>query len=137
MAKRNSSRANVQVEALGEAITQTLMLWHDDVNEAIHAAGERAVKDLVKKTKATAPKGPRKGKFRKSITWSVKHKNRRNTTYVWHVKAPDYRLTHLLVKGHATRDGGRTRANPFLKNAMDVVLPDYLKDIEEALKNGR
>ena len=137
MAKRNSGRANVQVEALGDAITQTLTLWHEDVNEAIHAAGERAVTDLVKKTKATAPVGPRKGKFRKNITWSVKHKNRRNTTYVWHVKAPDYRLTHLLVHGHATRDGGRTRPDPFLKNALDEVLPRYQRDVEEALRNGK
>lgn len=137
MAKRNSRRANVQVEALDEAITQTLTLWHDDVNGAIHAAGERAVKDLVKRTKATAPKGERRGKYKKSITWSVKHKNRRNTTYVWHVKPPDHRLTHLLVKGHATRDGNRTKANPFLQNAVDQVFPDYLKDVEEALRNGK
>lgn len=122
---------------LGDAITQTLTLYHDTVNAAIHAAGERAVKDLVKKTKATAPEGGRHGKFKKSITWSVKNKNRRNTTYVWHVKAPDYRLTHLLVKGHATRDGNRTRSNPFLANAWDQVRPEYLKEIEEALKNGK
>jgi hypothetical protein len=55
--------------------------------------------------------------------------------FIWHVKAPDYRLTHLLVKGHATKDGGRTKANPFLQNALDQVLPEYEKEVEEAVKS--
>ena len=56
--------------------------------------------------------------------------------YVWHVKAPDHRLTHLLVHGHDTPTGGRTRANPFLKNALAEVLPEYEKAVEEAARNG-
>lgn len=132
---RNSDRRNVRIEALSDAITQDLMLYSDRVMVAVQAAGEKAVKDLVEKTKATAPVGHRK-KFRRSITYSVKNKNRRNTTYVWHVKAPDYRLTHLLAKGHATKNGGRTRPDPFLKNAVAEVLPQFEKDVEEAIKNG-
>lgn len=132
---RNSSRRNMQVEALGQVLAEELTIYHSRVEESIHAAGEKAVKDLVQKTKATAPVGAR-GSFRKNITWSVKNKNRRNTTYVWHVKAPDYRLTHLLVHGHAKKGGGRTKANPFLQNALDQVLPDYENAVEEAIKNG-
>ena len=50
------------------------------------------------------------------------------------MKAPCHRLTHLLVHGHETRDGGRTRPDPFLKNALDRVLPEYERDVEEAIK---
>lgn len=56
-------------------------------------------------------------------------------SYVWHVKAPDYRLTHLLVHGHATKDGGRTKGNPFLANALAQVLPEYERKVEEVLRN--
>ena len=56
--------------------------------------------------------------------------------YIWYVKAPDHRLTHLLVHGHATRNGGRTKANPFLKNALDDVLPEYERAVEEAVKEA-
>jgi hypothetical protein len=31
-------------------------------------------------------------------------------------------------------NGGRVPGDPFLKNALDEVLPDYEKDVEEALK---
>jgi len=134
MAKR--AKSTVQVKDLGAEFSQTLTLYHQDVNEAIDAASSKAVKDLVKKTKATAPKGAR-GSFRKNIAGKLLRKNRNGSTYVWYVKAPDHRLTHLLVRSHATRDGGRTRADPFLQNALDQVLPQYEEDIKEALTNGK
>lgn len=130
MAKRGST--TVQVADLDVAIKQTLTLYHQDVNERIDAAAQKAVKDLVNKTKATAPVGAR-GSFAKSIAWKQSNKSRFSSTYVWHVKAPNYRLTHLLVHGHATKNGGRTRANSFLHNAWDEVRKVYEEDIEEAL----
>lgn len=126
----------VKVADLDVALRQTLTLWHEDVNEAIDKASETAVKKLAKRTKATAPKGAR-GNFKKNISSKLKKRNRNGITYVWYVKAPDYRLTHLLVKGHATRDGGRTRADPFLQNALDETLPEYENAIKEALQNGK
>ena len=131
MAKNKS----VSIDELGEAIEQQLTIYHEEVTNAINEAGSEAIKDLVKRTRATAPEGNR-GTFKRKITSSV-DKKRNGSTYIWHVKAPEHRLTHLLVHGHATKDGGRTRANPFLQNALDTVLPDYEKKVEEALKNGK
>lgn len=134
MAKRQ--RAKVQVKDLGVEISQTLTLYHEEVNEAIDALSKKATSDLAKKTQVTAPKGER-GSFRKNISSKLLKKTRNGSTYVWYVKAPDHRLTHLLVKGHATRNGDRTDANPFLQNAWDEVRPDYEKNVEEALRNGK
>lgn len=135
MAKRQHS--TVKIEDLGEKLQQTLTLYHEDVNEAINAASDEAVKSLAKKTKATAPEGGRHGQFKRNISSKLLKKNRNGNTYVWYVKAPDHRLTHLLVKGHATRDGGRTKANPFLHNAWAEVQPEYLEKIKEALQSGK
>lgn len=118
---------------LGDAIAKTLTIYHDQVVTGIDEAGEEAMKKLVKKTKATAPVGVR-GSFKKSIT-STRQKGPRGDKFIWHVKAPDHRLTHLLVHGHAKVNGGRTRADPFLHRALDDVLPDYEKAVEEAVKN--
>ena len=125
----------VKLEDLGAAIQEELTIYHENVVEALDAAGDKAVKALVKQTKATAPKD--RGEFRKAISGKRLKKTSRGSTHVWYVKAPHYRLTHLLVHGHATRDGGRTKADPFLKNAIDQVLPEYEKDVEEALQNGK
>jgi hypothetical protein len=118
---------------LGAAISQELTIYHAEVVEKLDKAGDAAVKDLVKRTKAAAPKGAR-GSFRRSIASKRLKGDNRGSTYVWYVKPPDHRLTHLLVHGHATKDGGRTKADPFLKNALDVVLPEYEDAVKEAIK---
>lgn len=119
---------------LGSAISQMLTTYHEDVLEKVDAAGDTAVKALAKKTKATAPVGARRS-FKKNIASKRLAKTLNSATYVWYVKAPDHRLTHLLVHGHAKVNGGRTRADPFLQNALAEVLPEYEKAIKEAVKN--
>ena len=126
--------AKITPEALTDALHDTLTIYHDQVVARVDEAGEAAMKQLVKKTKATAPVGAR-GSFKKSIT-STRQKGPRGDKFIWHVKEPDHRLTHLLAHGHATRDGGRTKGDPFLQNALDEVLPDYEKAIEEAVKDA-
>ena len=136
------SRERIHVGELGSAMEHALELYAQDIQEGIIQVTEGSMRDLVKKTKATAPKGRRNGQFKKNITADYQELRRakklrgRTIRATWYVKAPDYRLTHLLVHGHATKDGGRTRANPFLQNALDSVLPEYEKGIEEVLKNG-
>ena len=118
---------------LGKAIAEQLTLYHEDVIEAVNAASEKAVKALVKKTKQTAPK--RSGDFRKAIT-SVSKENTAtgDKEFTWGAKAPHHRLTHLLVKGHQKPNGGRVPGDPFLENALAEIMPEYEKDVEEAIK---
>ena len=123
----------VSLEGLGAAIEQELTTYAEEVQEGVEAAAAAAMKKLVKQTRATAPVGAR-GSFKKHITSTKKKRGPRDVQQIWHVKAPDYRLTHLLVHGHATKDGGRTKADPFLQNALNQVLPEYEREIEEAIR---
>lgn len=137
------SRERIHVGELGSAMEHALELYAQDVQDGIVRVTEDNMKNLVKKTKATAPTGRRHGQFKKNITADYQELRRvktlrgRTIRATWYVKAPDHRLTHLIVHGHATKDGGRTRANPFLQNALDSVLPEYERGIEEVLKNGK
>jgi hypothetical protein len=125
--------AKTTIEGLAGAIEQTLTTYHESVVEKIDAAGDAAVKRLVKLTRATAPEGARKS-YKRHIASKRLAKTNRGSTHVWYVKEPDHRLTHLLVHGHATKNGGRTKPNPFLKNALDQVLPEYENAVKEAIK---
>jgi hypothetical protein len=119
---------------LGAAIAQELTIYNNNVIEGVNEAGKKAIKKLVRLTEETAPIGERNGRnFAASIS-SKEIKAQRGNKYVWYVKPPNHRLTHLLVHGHATKDGGRTKPNPFLQNAVDTVLPEFEKDVEEAVK---
>lgn len=116
---------------LGIVLRDELSLYHQRVVAAVNAAGEEAAKALVRKTKATAPK--RSGDFRKAITYKASQTFTGDKTFVWGAKSPHHRLTHLLVKGHAKTGGGRVPGDPFLKNALDEVLPEYERKVEEAI----
>lgn len=130
-----ANRSSIKVTGLGDAITQELTLYHQDVTARVDRIGEASIKQLTKLTRASAPVGAR-GDFKKSITCKRLVKKKTGSTYVWYVRAPNHRLTHLLAHGHATKDGGRTAANPFLHNAVGQVLPEYEAAIERTLKNG-
>ena len=125
---------SIEPKDLGAVIEQELTIYSKDVQERVDNVGRDAIKRLVKLTRETAPVGERKGgNFAKSIS-SKEVKGVRGSSFIWFVKPPNHRLTHLLVHGHATKDGGRTKPNPFLKNAVDTVLAEYEEGIEEAVK---
>lgn len=129
--------------SLADQMAEVLTIYGEDINEKLRGITTTSMKKLVKETKATAPKGKRKGEYKKHIAadYTGTRKSARGlrgqkVSATWYVKAPDYRLTHLLVNGHATPDGGRTAANPFLQNAIDKVIPEYEQLVKEAIENG-
>jgi hypothetical protein len=128
------ARNVVSVAALGDAIAQELTLYHENVVEQINAAGEKAIKRMVKLAKAGAPAAT--GKLQKNITYKAFDGSHGDKAYVLYAKAPSHRVFHLAVHGHATKTGGRARGNPFMANAMDAVLPEYEEDVKEAIRNG-
>ncbi len=97
---------NIRPEDLGTAIANELTVYHKNVIERVNESGRAAIKKLVKITKTTAPVGER-GSFKKNINSREDDTGRGMKSFTWYVKAPDHRLTHLLVHGHATKDGGQ------------------------------
>lgn len=122
----------IKPEDLGKAIQAELTLYSERVVQRANEVGRTSANKLKKLTKATAPVAS--GSFRKNIAVKEVDAGHGMKKYIWHVKAPDHRLTHLLVHGHATRNGGRTKADPFLANALNTVLPEFEKAMEEAAK---
>lgn len=116
-------------------LNRILTLYTEQVTEAVNEEGRKAVKELVRQTKAAAPVGHR-GAFKRSIAMREDDAGNGMKKYTWYVKPPNHRLTHLLVNGHATKDGGRTRPDPFLQNALNNVIPDYERKVREAIRRG-
>lgn len=129
-----AKKTNVKIDGVAAAIQDILQEYADGVEDGVERVTKRAMDNLVDKTRATAP--VLTGSYRKNIT-SEKVIDWKGSKYVWYVKAPDHRLTHLLVHGHATRNGGRSKKFPFLQNALNSVLSQYEQDLQEAIKNGK
>ena len=129
------SSNRIKVAELGGVIAKDLRMYNKRILDGMDEVGEKAIIQLVKDTRATAPVGKRKKHYRDSI----KGKGIRNGAgrlFIWYVDGVDYRLSHLLENGHALRDGGRVEGTHFIQKASEPILEQYVKDIEEVIQNG-
>lgn len=126
----------VNINQLNDAIINSLEDYNREVVDGVKKVTKQAMNQLVKDSKATAPVGKRSKHYRDNITSKTLSETDFGLSKLWYVKGSDYRLTHLLNNGHALRDGGRYPGTNFLGNAVDKVVPDFMKEIEEVLKNG-
>jgi hypothetical protein len=126
----------IPIDELNIAIRDALEDYNESIVTGLKKNTKKAMKDLVTNTKATAPVGKRSKHYRDSITSKTLNESQFGITKLWYVKGSDYRLSHLLNNGHALRDGGRYPGTNFIGNAVDRILPWYLKEIEEVIKNG-
>jgi hypothetical protein len=126
----------IQIDDLNTAIRDALDEYNESIVSGLKKTTKKAMKDLVDTTKATAPVGDRSQHYRDNIAQKTVNESQFGITKLWYVKGSDYRLSHLLNNGHALRDGGRYPGTNFIGNAVNSILPRYLSEIEEVIKNG-
>ena len=121
--KINATKA-IPPEQLGLALSEVLLDWADDQEKEFVKAIDAAADACNETAKQYAPVSKRKraGTYRNSFAIDREWKARHHYTAEWHVKAPEYRLTHLLENGHLTRDGThRTKAVKHIKYGRQIA----------------
>ena len=127
---------NIPPENLSDVVMNELLFYKKSIVTGMNKEAHKAVKNLVKKTKDTAPVGRREKHYKNSISSKKLNTDSSSVNYLWYVKAPDYRLSHLLNNGHVTRDGGRVKGTGFITTAEKEAVAQYEKGIEEVIKSG-
>ena len=126
--------ANVSIDQLAAEIAKGLAEYSQDVVEKVNISSEKVGKSAVKRLKETSPK--RYGKYAKSWTMKTEPEVGQPHKRIVHVKAPHYRLTHLLEHGHAKVGGGRVEGIPHVRPAEEMVIEQFAREVEEAIKRG-
>lgn len=124
----------IKIDQLPAAIANELIIFQkytQDELEAVQMTVADAVVDIVKREGKFED---RTGEYRKSITHTKPTtKNHYTSTKIWG-GSKHYRLTHLLEHGHATKNGGRTRAFPHFEIGQEWIDQHYVKEMEDRLK---
>lgn len=124
------------VNGLDDAVARQLGLYNAHVVEGVKLVTAKAAKDLVAKTKQQRYIKD-SGKFRKAIAAQKAADTPSYSLWQWFVRAPHYRLSHLLEHGHEKKNGGKkTVAYGFIGKALDEVGESYIKDVEKVVTDG-
>ncbi|MGA3675636.1 HK97 gp10 family phage protein [Lysinibacillus agricola] len=119
--------ASIDITQLANEISRQLELYAGVVEEDIDVAAKKVSKEGEEKLKQTSPEGTR-GEY--ATGWTIKKQGK--NYILWN--AEHYQLTHLLEKGHATRDGGRTQAQPHIKPVEQKMIKDFEKEVIKAVE---
>ena len=128
--------ANVNIDQLAAEIAKGLADYSQDVVEKVNVSSDKVGKAAVKQLKKTSPKRPGSGKYAKAWTMKTEPEAGQPSKRIVYVKAPHYRLTHLLEHGHAKAGGGRVEGKPHIRPAEEMVIQEFMSEVEEAIRRG-
>lgn len=123
--------SNISINELSDAINDVLSNYSEEVTEKTKKAVDRAAKDCMDTIKQHIEFKQHTGDYVKSFKLKTAYEDKYNKRKTWYASGDQYRLTHLLEKGHALRRGGRTRAYPHIQYGEEIAkqnLPKYIKE---------
>lgn len=126
---------SIKPEELAGFIKEYLEEYREDIQEDVEEVTDKVTKEARDELKQTSPRGKiaRNPKYYKG--WSTKISKRGATKYhkvIWN--KTNYQLTHLLEFGHATRNGGRTKAIPHIRPIEEKYNVEFVDLVEERIR---
>ena len=132
--------SNLKPDELQKAIMDYLENYVEDIQEDVEESTDIITKEAKQELIQTSPRDgiARKTKYYKG--WAIKigartrKKNYRFTKVIWN--KTNYQLTHLLEFGHATRNGGRTRAIPHIRPVEEKYNVEFVDKLEKKIRRS-
>ena len=115
---------------LSKEIQKYLQEYKEEIDEDVQDETDKAIASAKTELRSISPKNT--GNY--ASGWAVKSKKYSNGYYkvIWNRKA--YQLTHLLESGHATRNGGRTKAQPHIRPTEEKYRTRFTESLERRIK---
>lgn len=126
---------NVKIDGLADEITQELQNYSDKVTLKMKAAVDVVGKETNDEIKNHITFKQHTGKYVKAFRVKTSYEDQYNKRNTWYVSGSQYRLSHLLEKGHALRQGGRTKAFPHIKYGEELAQKRMVELAQEVVQN--
>ncbi len=122
--------SSIPPSELSKEIQKYLQEYKEEIDEDVQEETDKAIASAKSELRSISPKNT--GNY--ASGWAVKSKKYSNGYYkvIWNRKA--YQLTHLLEFGHATRNGGRTKAQPHIRPTEEKYKTRFTESLERRIK---
>lgn len=126
----------VGVDGLADLIAEYMDNYSQDVTDGVKKAIDTVADEVNQEIKSHISFKQHSGKYVKAFRLKTEYEDRYNKRKIWHVANGQYRLTHLLEKGHALRNGGRAEAYPHIKYGEELAQKRMEELAREAVENA-
>lgn len=120
---------------LSKAVATVLTDYKESVTESVQRVTKEVANEGLRKVKAASPvsgKSPKRSAYKSGWAKKVVVNRMGASAVVYNGKYPG--LVHLLEKGHALRNGGRTAAHPHVAPVEEWMNTELQKRIKEAIQ---
>lgn len=129
--------SSIKPDELKDVLENYLKNYKEDIDEDVIETVDEITKKAREELKKTSPrgKGSRTNPYNRG--WSIKLSKKRTGVYhkvIWN--KTNYQLTHLLEFGHATRNGGRTRAIPHIRPIEEKYNVEFVDKLEKKIRRS-
>lgn len=124
------------VDEMADLIAEYLSNYTQGITDEIKRDVDTVAKEVNEEIKNHITFEQPTGEYVKAFRIKTSYEDRYNKRKTWYVANGQYRLTHLLEKGHVLHQGGRARAYPHIKYGEELVKKRMEELAKEAIENA-
>ena len=136
---------NIKITQLSPKLQEILNKNAATITNKVKGLAKDTAVELTKNTKKDAPTKTRE--YKKHITYKKTKETSTSAVYTWYVKDPEYRLTHLISKGHRLvvgtgpgnkipKEVGKTKSNDYLSRNVIEAEKKFVKGVKEIIEKA-
>lgn len=126
----------MNVDEFVEALSKELSNYSEEITEGIKKAVDIVGKETNAEIKKHVTFKQITGDYVKSFRVKKVYESKNKKFKTWYVANGNHRLTHLLEKGHALHQGGRTKAFPHIKYGEELAIKRMEELSMEVINNA-
>ena len=123
-------------DEMADLIAEYMSNFSEEVTEGVKNATGVVAKECNAEIKRHITFKQRSRDYVKAFKIKKTSDSQYNRGYTWYVSGDEYRLTHLLEKGHAKKGGGRTGKFEHIKYGEELAIRRMEELTEEAINNA-